>query len=384
MQEPGGCFEQTSSTNYPNVMVLQLPQDARRRRSGAGRASRTAARQRLQAARPATRASTKGYEWFGGDPGPRGADRLRPARSSRTWRRSTRRRRGDGRAHRARGCGRAATARAAISATPRRSTRFGRATAEVTDAYITYALAEAGEQRPRRPSSPRSARPRSRPRTRTCSRWPPTRCLAASPADADGSGAGELAELQAQGRQVRPARRSRSPRRGGEALDDRDHRARHARADEVAARRIAGAIDRGARVDARAARPGRRVRLDPGDDARAQGADHPYAAARRDARPARRSRSWSTATRSARSRSTAATSRDRPARPRPNLARRQERRSSSRATAVPGSTTASARAGTTRAPTSSPAAAVAADRDARPQEGPGRRGRAADRRRSRT
>ena len=35
IREPGGCFEQTSSTNYPNVMVLQLPRVERRRRSAA-------------------------------------------------------------------------------------------------------------------------------------------------------------------------------------------------------------------------------------------------------------------------------------------------------------------------------------------------------------
>jgi len=32
LREPNGCFEQTSSTNYPNIMVLSVSQGERRRR----------------------------------------------------------------------------------------------------------------------------------------------------------------------------------------------------------------------------------------------------------------------------------------------------------------------------------------------------------------
>jgi hypothetical protein len=51
---------------------------------------------------------------------------------------------------------------------------FGRASPEVTDAYITYAVSEAGLTQ-FGPELARSAA-RPRPRIRTCWRSPPTRC----------------------------------------------------------------------------------------------------------------------------------------------------------------------------------------------------------------
>lgn len=68
LQEPHGCFEQTSSTNYPNTLVLQLLQ-------GSGDAVPAAAlRARELLAKGYARlvgfeCKRGGFEWFGGDPG---------------------------------------------------------------------------------------------------------------------------------------------------------------------------------------------------------------------------------------------------------------------------------------------------------------------------
>lgn len=68
LQEPRGCFEQTSSTNYPNTLVLQLLQ-------GSGDAVPAAAlRARELLAKGYARlvgfeCKRGGFEWFGGDPG---------------------------------------------------------------------------------------------------------------------------------------------------------------------------------------------------------------------------------------------------------------------------------------------------------------------------
>lgn len=68
VRQPGGCFEQTSSSNYPNILVLGLL-------DGHGEAQNPAAalaRQYLPAAydRLVGFASPSGgFEWFGGDPG---------------------------------------------------------------------------------------------------------------------------------------------------------------------------------------------------------------------------------------------------------------------------------------------------------------------------
>ena len=68
LQEPSGCFEQTSSTNYPNVMALQYMQ------SHQGVDPRVVAKATAMLDRGYQRlvsfeCKQKGYEWFGGDPG---------------------------------------------------------------------------------------------------------------------------------------------------------------------------------------------------------------------------------------------------------------------------------------------------------------------------
>ncbi|HEU0029923.1 MAG TPA: MG2 domain-containing protein [Kofleriaceae bacterium] len=141
--EPGGCFEQASSTNYPNVMILgYLEQHRAADPAIVERASKFLDKGYDLLTGYETK--TKGYEWFGGDPGHealtayglmefrdmakvyKGVD---PAMVERTrqWLRNRR----DG--------------KGGYQTNPRALDSFGRASPEVTDAYITYALTEAGE-----------------------------------------------------------------------------------------------------------------------------------------------------------------------------------------------------------------------------------------------
>lgn len=142
LREPSGCFEQTSSTNYPNVMIMQylkqhdvadavlLERSSRLMDSGYKKLT-------------GYESPRAGFEWFGGDPGHEAltaygllqfADMsdaygaVDPTMLARTgaWLKS--RRDGNG--------GYLRDAKALDS--------FGRASPEVTDAYITWALATAG------------------------------------------------------------------------------------------------------------------------------------------------------------------------------------------------------------------------------------------------
>jgi hypothetical protein len=142
--EPGGCFEQASSTNYPNVMVLgyleehgaAAPQIVERAHAALDHGYKLLAGYETK---------TKGYEWFGGDPGHEAltaygllefhdmakvygdVDKAMVDRT-RAWLRGRR----DG--------------RGGFLRNDRQLDSFGRASAEVTDAYITYSLVEAGER----------------------------------------------------------------------------------------------------------------------------------------------------------------------------------------------------------------------------------------------
>ena len=142
LREPSGCFEQASSTNYPNLMVMNYLKEhnvedpALWRRSG----------QLLDKGYKMLsgyESPKKGYEWFGGDPGHEaltayglmefvdmqavwsGVDTSMVDRTA-GWLKSRR----DGKG------GFLRNARALDS--------FGRASKDVTDAYIVYALTEGG------------------------------------------------------------------------------------------------------------------------------------------------------------------------------------------------------------------------------------------------
>lgn len=142
LREPSGCFEQTSSTNYPNVMVLQYMQTA-----GVAAPALAARTGKLldRGYRKLVGFETKnkGYEWFGHSPPHEaltaygllefadmkavygGVDEAMMARTA-EWLKARR----DGKG------GFKRDAKALDS--------FGRADADVTNAYIIYALAEAG------------------------------------------------------------------------------------------------------------------------------------------------------------------------------------------------------------------------------------------------
>ena len=143
LREPSGCFEQTSSTNYPNVMIMQyLKQHDVADTALVERSSKLLDSGYKKLA--GYESPKKGYEWFGGDPGHEAltaygllqfadmkdvygaVDGAMLARTG-AWLKS--RRDGNG--------GYLRDAKALDS--------FGRAAPEVTDAYITWALVSAGE-----------------------------------------------------------------------------------------------------------------------------------------------------------------------------------------------------------------------------------------------
>ena len=143
LREPGGCFEQTSSTNYPNVMIMQYM----KQHDVADAALLEKSSKLLDRGYKLLtgfESPKKGYEWFGGDPGHEAltaygllefadmkdiygsVDSAMLARTA-AWLKS--RRDGNG--------GYLRDAKGLDS--------FGRAAPEVTDAYITWALVSAGE-----------------------------------------------------------------------------------------------------------------------------------------------------------------------------------------------------------------------------------------------
>ncbi len=143
LREPCGCFEQTSSSNYPNVMALQYL------KSHAGVAPELVARAQALLARGYQKLTSfecreKGYEWFGGDPGHEAltaygllefADMAQvmavdPEMLARTraWLRSRR----DG--------------KGGFQRNARALDTFGGAPEDVTNAYIVWALVEGGER----------------------------------------------------------------------------------------------------------------------------------------------------------------------------------------------------------------------------------------------
>ncbi|RMH45321.1 MAG: hypothetical protein D6689_00150 [Deltaproteobacteria bacterium] len=144
LREPYGCFEQASSSNYPNIMVLSYLEE-----HDAADPDVVARAHRLldkgYKLLTGYESPTRGYEWFGGDPGhealtayglmefadmkkvfPDVDDRM--VARTRAWLRSRR----DG--------------KGGYLRNPRALDSFGRASEQVTNGYITWALTEAGER----------------------------------------------------------------------------------------------------------------------------------------------------------------------------------------------------------------------------------------------
>ena len=142
LQEPNGCFEQTSSTNYPNVMILSyLVKNNVAAPDISARASSLIDRGYKKLTGFET--PEKGYEWFGGAPGHEALSAygllefvdmkgvygdVDDAMIVRTADWLKKRRDGKG----------------GFSRNERALDSFGGAAPEVTNAYIVYALAEAG------------------------------------------------------------------------------------------------------------------------------------------------------------------------------------------------------------------------------------------------
>jgi alpha-2-macroglobulin-like protein len=142
LQEPNGCFEQASTSNYPNVMTMQYLQE--HGQSDPDLARRTKDLLKKGYARlSGYECKQRGYEWFGGDPGHEaltayGLMQFRdmqkvfevdPTMIGRTAEWLLARRDGHG----------------GFQRNPKALDSFGQAPAEVTDAYITWALSESGQ-----------------------------------------------------------------------------------------------------------------------------------------------------------------------------------------------------------------------------------------------
>jgi len=144
IREPSGCFEQTSSANYPNIMVLAyLEEHDSADAAVVGKAADMLDRgyKRLVG----YESKSKGFEWFGEDPGHEALSAYglmefadmkavygdvddKMISRTRAWLRSRR----DG--------------KGGYLRNDRALDSFGRASVEVTNGYITYALSEAGEK----------------------------------------------------------------------------------------------------------------------------------------------------------------------------------------------------------------------------------------------
>jgi hypothetical protein len=143
LQEPCGCFEQTSSTNYPNVMVLQYMKT----HSGVDPALVKRALEMVERGYQKLvgfECSKKGYEWFGSDPGHEALTaygllefvdmasvmQVDGDMIARTRKWLLGRRDGKG----------------GFQRDPKALDSFGSAPQNITDAYILWALTEAGDK----------------------------------------------------------------------------------------------------------------------------------------------------------------------------------------------------------------------------------------------
>jgi hypothetical protein len=148
LREPGGCFEQTSSSNYPNVMILSYLKESDQARPDVEKR----ARQLLASGyrqltgfecRDPQQPKRRGYEWFGGTAPPHEAltaygllefrdmaafQQVDPAMLERTRKYLLAQRDGKG----------------GFKRNPRALDSFGRAPEQITNAYIVWALVEAG------------------------------------------------------------------------------------------------------------------------------------------------------------------------------------------------------------------------------------------------
>jgi hypothetical protein len=156
LREPHGCFEQSSSSNYPNVLILNYLEDAKKSQPGAGVSSEVESRARrllnsgygkltsFECMDPKMAGSRRGYEWFGQTAPPhealtaygllqfRDMAKVHPvdaAMLERTRKYLLDQRDGKG----------------GFKRNPRALDSFGRAPEHITNAYIVWALTETGD-----------------------------------------------------------------------------------------------------------------------------------------------------------------------------------------------------------------------------------------------
>ncbi|MBI5480077.1 MAG: hypothetical protein HY906_14515, partial [Deltaproteobacteria bacterium] len=142
LREPYGCFEQASSANYPNIMVVRYMQDRNVARPDVLERSHRLLESGYRKI-TSFESRNRGYEWFGGDPGHEaltayglmefadmkavyGSVDSTMVKRTAEWLHSRR----DG--------------RGGFIRNPKALDHFGGANQQVTDAYIVFALTEAG------------------------------------------------------------------------------------------------------------------------------------------------------------------------------------------------------------------------------------------------
>jgi len=148
LREPGGCFEQTSSSNYPNIMILDYLKESNQVQPAIEKRARVLLENgygkliAFECIDPKTAAKKQGYEWFGQTAPPHEAltaygllqfldmEKYQPvdqAMLERTKRYLLGQRNGKG----------------GFLRNQRSADSFGRAPDHITDAYIVWALCEA-------------------------------------------------------------------------------------------------------------------------------------------------------------------------------------------------------------------------------------------------
>jgi len=143
LREPTGCFEQASTSNYPNVLTMQYMQEQEIANPAVTRRAKDLLRKGY-AKLAGYECKQKGYEWFGGDPGHEAltayglmefrdmarvydVDRQMIDRTAR-WLMDRRDRKGG------------------FKRNSKALDSFGRAPQQITNAYITWALSESGQE----------------------------------------------------------------------------------------------------------------------------------------------------------------------------------------------------------------------------------------------
>ena len=143
LREPNGCFEQASTSNYPNVLSLQYMQEHNVANPAVTRRAKDLLKKGYVKL-VGYESPKKGYEWFGGDPGHEaltayGLMEFRdmaevhdvdPAMIERTAEWLLQRRDGQG----------------GFKRNSRALDSFGGAPEDITNAYITWALSESGQE----------------------------------------------------------------------------------------------------------------------------------------------------------------------------------------------------------------------------------------------